>query len=77
MIKLTKLNGEKFVLNCEQIISIESIPESKIILHNMSFYIVQESPDEIVDAVVQYFSKIRTERVNTVLIKTTDEVELS
>lgn len=54
MIKLTKLNGEKFVLNCEQIVAIESIPESKIILHNLSFYIVRETPDEIIQKSVEY-----------------------
>ena len=60
MIKLTKLNGEKFVLNCEQIIAIECIPESKILLNNLSFYIVRETPDEIIDKSIKYLSAIRT-----------------
>ncbi|MDD3394448.1 MAG: flagellar protein FlbD [Clostridia bacterium] len=60
MIKLTKLNGEKFVLNCEQIVAIESIPESKIVLHNLSFYIVKETPDEIIEKSIKYFSLIHT-----------------
>ncbi|KXL54541.1 flagellar protein (FlbD) [Anaerotignum neopropionicum] len=58
MIKLTKLNGEKFVLNCEQIVAIECIPESKITLHNMSFYIVRETPDEIIEKAMKYLSLI-------------------
>jgi len=60
MIKLTKLNGEKFVLNCEQIIAIESIPESKILLNNLSFYIVRETPDEIIEKSIKYLSAIHT-----------------
>ncbi|MFV0314206.1 MAG: flagellar FlbD family protein [Anaerotignum sp.] len=56
MIRLTKLNGEKFVLNCEQIVAIESIPESKVILHNSSFYIVSEPPDEIIKKTIEYLS---------------------
>ena len=60
MIKLTKLNGEKFVLNCEQIVAIESIPESKILLNNLSFYIVRETPDEIIDKSITYLAAIHT-----------------
>ncbi|AMJ42392.1 flagellar FlbD family protein [Anaerotignum propionicum] len=64
MIKLTKLNGEKFVLNCEQIIAIESIPESKILLNNLSFYIVRETPDEIIEKSIKYLSAIHTMNLN-------------
>ena len=69
MIKLTKLNGDKFVLNCNQIVSIESIPESKIILHNKSFFIVVESPDEIIDKSIEYYSKIESLHKHTVIVK--------
>lgn len=64
MIKLTKLNGEKFVLNCEQIVSIECIPESKILLHNLSFYIVRETPDEIIEKSIKYLSAIHSMNIN-------------
>lgn len=73
MIKVTKLNGEKFVLNCNQIVSIESIPESKIILHNKSFFIVKESPDEIIDKVIEYYSKIESLHKHTLVVKKTNE----
>lgn len=64
MIKLTKLNGEKFVLNCEQIIAIECIPESKILLNNLSFYIVRETPDEIIEKSIKYLSAIHAMNLN-------------
>ena len=54
MILLTKLNGEKFVLNCDQIQMIELIPESKVVLMNQEFFIVRESPQEIMDKAVDY-----------------------
>ena len=73
MIKVTKLNGEKFVLNCNQIVSIESIPESKIILHNKSFFIVKESPDDIIDKVIEYSSKIESLHKHTLVVKKTNE----
>jgi flagellar protein FlbD len=58
MIKLTKLNDEEFVLNSNQIESIEQIPETKIVLMNKDFYIVQESIDEILDKIITFNAKI-------------------
>ncbi len=54
MIKLTKLNNEHFVINCDQIMTIDIIPESKITLMNKEHFIVKESVDEIIDKVVDY-----------------------
>jgi len=58
MIFLTKLNGEEFVLNCGQIQMIELIPESKVVLMNQEFFIVKESPKEIVDRAAEYEASI-------------------
>lgn len=58
MIKLTKLNNEIFVVNCNQIESIEMIPETKIVLMNKDFYIVQEDIDEIVEKIIEFNAKI-------------------
>ena len=41
MIMLTKLNDNKIVLNCDQIESVELIPESKVIMMNGKFFIVK------------------------------------
>ena len=57
MIKLTKLNNEIFVVNCNQIESIEKIPETKIVL-NKDFYIVQEDLDEIIEKIIEFNAKI-------------------
>nr|WP_294680629.1 flagellar FlbD family protein [uncultured Anaerotignum sp.] len=58
MIKLTKLNDEIFVINSDQIASIELIPETKIVLMNKDFYIVRENIDEIIDKIVEFRGKI-------------------
>ena len=58
MIKLTKLNDEEFVLNSNQIESIEQIPETKIVLMNKDFYIVREDIDEIIEKIVEFNAKI-------------------
>ncbi|MCL1808169.1 MAG: flagellar FlbD family protein [Clostridiales bacterium] len=58
MIFLTKLNGEEFVVNCEQIQMIELIPESKVVLMNKEFFIVRETAKEIIDKSVDYGATI-------------------
>lgn len=68
MIKLTKLNNEKFVINCDQIMTIDIIPESKITLMNKEHFIVKESVDEIIDKVVAYNKKLLEFRHSSVII---------
>ena len=58
MIKLPKLNNEIFVVNCNQMESIEKIPETKIVLMNKDFYIVQEDLDEIIEKIIEFNAKI-------------------
>ena len=48
MIQLTKRNGERFLVNHNQIESIEMIPESKIVMMNRDYFIVREDPDTII-----------------------------
>ena len=59
MIVLTKRNGEKFLINHDQIECIEMIPESKIVMMNHDFYLVLESADEIVEKIANYTAKVR------------------
>lgn len=58
MIKLTKLNGVEFLLNQAQIQTIESIPESKIVLENKDYYLVKESFDEIINKIIEFNAKV-------------------
>jgi len=58
MIKLTKLNNEEFIVNCNQIQMIELIPEAKIVLMNREFFVVRESAEEIIDKIIQYNARI-------------------
>ncbi len=58
MIELTKLNGLKFVLNCEFIESLEETPDTVISTTNGKKFLVSEKVDEIVEKVVEYKRKI-------------------
>jgi len=58
MIVLTKMNGDRFLINHNQIETIESIPESKVMMMNHDFYIVREKAEEIVEKIRDYNAKI-------------------
>ncbi|SHJ30757.1 flagellar FlbD family protein [Parasporobacterium paucivorans] len=59
MIRLTRLNNQEIVINSAQIECIEVIPESKIIMMNGKFYIVQESIREIIEKTKEYAAAVR------------------
>lgn len=67
MIVLTKRNNEKFLLNHNQILSIERIPESKIVMMNRDFYIVKETPEDIIQKIQEYNAKVMDVRREVVV----------
>ncbi len=54
MIKLTRLDGEPFVLNADLIRYVERRPDTFITLTNGDRIVVREAMDEVVDRAVQY-----------------------
>ena len=59
MIVLQKMNGERFVLNHNQIEYIELIPESKIVMMNRDYYIVKDTVKEIIEKIAEYNAKVQ------------------
>ena len=59
MIMLTKRNKERFLLNHNQIQCIEMIPESKIVMMNRDYYIVLETPEQIIQKISEYNAKVQ------------------
>ena len=59
MIVLSKMNHERFLINHLQIECIEVIPESKIVMMNHDYYLVRETPDEIIAKIAQYNAKVQ------------------
>ena len=59
MILLTKRNHEKFLLNHQQILCIETIPETKIVMMNHDYVLVQESVEDIVRKIAEYNAKVQ------------------
>ena len=51
MIELTKLKGEKFALNDDQIVTMEETPDTVITLLNGHRYLVKESMREVISLI--------------------------
>ncbi len=59
MIVLSKLKSkEKFLVNHNQIQHIEFIPETKIVMMNRDYYLVEETGEEIIQKIADYTAKI-------------------
>lgn len=57
MIKVTRLNGDQFLINCDLIEIIDSNPDTVITLSTGHKYVVEESIDRIVESVIDYKQK--------------------
>jgi flagellar protein FlbD len=54
VIELTRLNGERFILNAELIQYVETLPDTYVTLTGGERLVVQESMDEVVARAVEY-----------------------
>ncbi|MFT5322294.1 MAG: flagellar protein FlbD [Planctomycetaceae bacterium] len=59
MIKLTKLNGDEFVVNAELIRYVESRPDTYVTLTTDDRFIVKESLEEVVSRSISYSRLVR------------------
>lgn len=59
MITVTRLNGSRFVLNAELIRTVEQTPDTMIRLTTGETLVVRESPEEIIERVVEYGRLLR------------------
>jgi len=54
MIKVKRLNGTQYVINCELIETVEQTPDTVITTIHGKKYVVAETIEEVVEKVVQY-----------------------
>ncbi len=64
MIRLTRLNDRAFVLNAEQIKTIEEVPDTMVTLLNGDQFVVKEDLQEVVRRAVEYGRSLRIFRSN-------------
>lgn len=60
MIKLTRLNGEEFIVNAEMIRFVESRPDTYVTLTSNDRLIVRESVDEVVRRSIAWARAVRS-----------------
>jgi flagellar protein FlbD len=60
VIKVTRINGEEYVLNAEFIQYVEAKPDTIITLTNKERLIVKESVDEVIRRIIEYGRALRT-----------------
>ncbi|AGT43104.1 flagellar FlbD family protein [Treponema pedis] len=58
MIRVTRLNGTKYWINPHQIEIIECNPDVTLQMLSGKFYIVKETPEELLEAITAYRRKI-------------------
>jgi flagellar protein FlbD len=61
MIRLKRINGTDFVLNCDQIKYLESTPDTMITLLSGEKLLVRDSIDSVIDATTIYKKRIYQE----------------
>jgi len=54
LIKLTRLNGNEFVVNCDLIENVEATPDTIVSLTTNQRYVVRESVDEVIERVAEF-----------------------
>ena len=59
MIKVTKLNGKNYHLNAIYIELVESNPDTTITMTTGSKYVVRESEQEVLEAILNYYKSIK------------------
>jgi len=58
MIVLTKMSGERFLLNHTQIERIELIPETKVVMMNRDYYLIREKAEDVIRKIADYNAKV-------------------
>ena len=59
MIRLTRLNDRPFVLNAEQIRTVEQTPDTMITLLSGDQLVVKETPEEVVQRAIEFARRVR------------------
>lgn len=63
MIRLTRINGRPFVLNAEQIKTVEQVPDTMITLLTGDQMMVTESLEEVIERAIAYARSVRSFQV--------------
>ena len=63
MLEVTRLNGQKVVINCDLIEYIDANPDTTITLTTSNKFVVKENVEEVIDKIVKYKNKIYSQSI--------------
>ncbi len=63
MLEVTRLNGQKIVINCDLIEYIDANPDTTITLTTANKFVVKEGIEEVIDKIVKYKNKIYSQSI--------------
>ncbi len=66
MISLTQLNGTKYYLNADMIMSVEGTPDTVITLTNGIKFIVKDHPEDVIMMAIEYQRLVRNTDIELV-----------
>ena len=58
MIKISRINGEQLVINCELIETVEETPDTIITLSNGKKFVTKDTVNDIIEKVIEYKKNI-------------------
>jgi len=61
MIRVSRLNGKEYILNCELIKTVEATPDTIVTLTTGEKLMVKESVDEVIARTVEYRKRLYQE----------------
>lgn len=73
MILVTRLNGSKFYINAEMILTVEETPDTVITLVDHHRFIVRDRPEKIVERFIAYQREISVNPLMNSVNSTNDE----
>ncbi len=59
MISLTRLNGTKYYLNADLIVTVEGTPDTVITLTNGMKFIVKDQVEKVIEMIIDYQRTVR------------------
>lgn len=63
MLEVTRLNGQKIVINCDLIEYIDANPDTTITLTTANKFVIKEGIEEVIDKIVKYKNKIYSQSI--------------
>ncbi|MBE5812340.1 MAG: flagellar protein FlbD [Clostridiales bacterium] len=63
MLEVTRLNGQKIVINCDLIEYIDANPDTTITLTTANKFVVKENLEQVIEKIINYKNKVYSQSI--------------